>query len=70
LELAEALEQLGEIFGPGSEAVCTKLLDDLAVDPWGDSRVSWDVAIREAIDQLNELKRGELGDKGKEKGKG
>ncbi|KAF8219882.1 hypothetical protein L208DRAFT_1545092, partial [Tricholoma matsutake] len=56
LELREALQQLVNIFGPGSEAISTKLLDDLAVDPSGESHASWAIAIEEAINQLNELK--------------
>lgn len=71
LELPQALEQLVKIFGPGSDAVSTKLLDDLAVDPFGGSRVSWDIAIAQAINVLNELKKGQDGNKEKKhKGKG
>lgn len=70
LELHQALEQLVKIFGPGSDAVSVKLLDDLAVDSFGGRRVSWDIAIPEAIKSLNELKRGQLGKTGKKKGKG
>jgi hypothetical protein len=51
-------------FGPGSEGVSTKLLDDLAVDPSGESRLSWDIAIGEAIHALKELQRGQVRDKG------
>jgi hypothetical protein len=57
LQLPDTIEQLVKIFGPGSEAVVTKLLDDLAIDPSGDSHASWDIAIGEAIDQLEELKK-------------
>lgn len=46
-----------EAFGPGSEGVSAKLLDDLAVDPSGESRLSWDIAIGEAIHGLKELQR-------------
>lgn len=59
--LPEAQEQLVRIFGPGSEAVASKLLDDLAADPFGGSRLGWDVAVAEALRQLKELKRGQLG---------
>lgn len=68
LELREALQQLVSIFGPGSEAISTKLLDDLAVDPSGESHASWAIAIEEAINQLNELKSAQHGEKGNEKG--
>jgi hypothetical protein len=61
MELPEAYEQLVKIFGPGSEALTSKLLDDLAVDPSGDSRAPWDTAIGEAVNQLRELKSGEIG---------
>lgn len=64
MELPEALEQLIRILGPGSGEVSSKLLDDLAVDPYGVSRVSWDIALQEAIVGLNKLKRVK---KGKEK---
>jgi hypothetical protein len=70
LELPDAIAQLVKIFGPGSEAVTTQLLDDLAVDPSGDSRASWDIAILKAINELEKLKRDQPGDKGKQKGKG
>ena len=58
-----------EMFGVGSEGVCSKLLDDLAVNPSGERWVSWDIGIRTAIDSLNELKRREVGEKRKEKRK-
>ncbi|KAF8221746.1 hypothetical protein L208DRAFT_1382119 [Tricholoma matsutake] len=58
------------IFGPGFEAISTKLLDDLAVDPSGESHASWAIAIEEAINQLNELKSAQHGEKGNEKGSG
>lgn len=58
-----------EIFGAGSEPLCSKLLDDLAVDPSGESRASWGIAVAEAIHALNELKRSEVGDRAKQKGK-
>lgn len=70
MEVQEALEQLVEVLGPGSERICTKLLDDLALDPSGERRASWDAAIGEAIQGLKELKSGQGGDKGKQKGEG
>lgn len=63
MELPQALEQLVEILGPGSEAVSSKLLEDLAVDR--EASVGWDTAIAEAINSLNELKRGGALEKGK-----
>lgn len=70
MEIFQALQQLVEIFGPGSEEMTTKLLDDLAIDPDGESRSSWDTAIGEAIEKLNELKREQSVEKGKQKGMG
>jgi hypothetical protein len=67
LELSAALEQLVQILGAGSESVSAKLLDVLTSDPSGSA--TWDIAITEAIYDLNELKR-ELGDKEKQKGMG
>jgi hypothetical protein len=68
LEVPVALQRLVNIFGPGSEAMSSKLLDDLAVDPSGESRASWDIAIEEAINRLNELKSAQHGEKGNQKG--
>ena len=65
MELPQALEDLINIFGPGTQELCTKLLDDLAIDSFGESRTTWDIAIGEAIDHLNRLIR-----KGKQKEKG
>jgi hypothetical protein len=61
LELAQAFQELVKIFGPGSEAMSTKLLEDLAVDSSGRSRASWDIAMGEAIDWLKEDRPGEKG---------
>jgi hypothetical protein len=67
LDIPKAMEQLVGIFGPGSEGVSSKLLDDLAVDPQGGSRVNWDTAVRKAVIHLNELKRSKTVDKEKKK---
>ena len=56
LELPQALKQLVQILGPGSDSLSRKLLNLLASDPSSDS---WDIATTEAIYDLNELKRGE-----------
>jgi hypothetical protein len=57
LELPKALELLVGIIGPGSQGVCAKLLTDLAINPQGNSRLAWDIAIHEAIIGLNDLRR-------------
>jgi hypothetical protein len=69
LDVPQALAQLVTIFGPGSNAMSIKLLDDLAVDPSGDSRANWDTAIEEAIGALNDLTSDQQGRKGKQKGR-
>jgi hypothetical protein len=70
LEIPQALEQLVEIFGPGSETVSANLLDNLAVDPSVRSGVNWDNAVAEAINNLNELKMAQISAKGKQRDKG
>lgn len=66
-ERPQALEQLIEIFGPGSESLSGKLLDLLASDSSSDG---WDAAICEANFDLNELQRDAPGPEGIQKGKG
>lgn len=60
LELPQAMEQLVQILGPGSDSVSRKLLTLLGSDPSSDML---DTATAEAIYDLNELKRGNLGGK-------
>lgn len=68
LELAQAFQELVKIFGPRSEAMSKKLLDDLAVNSSGQSHASWDIALGEAIECLCELKEDQPGEKGKQSG--
>ncbi|KAK2459807.1 hypothetical protein APHAL10511_008128 [Amanita phalloides] len=61
LGVGETLHRLIEIFGPSSDSVASKLVDDLVPDPDGSTRASWEVALAQASEALGMLKRKEHG---------
>ncbi|KAK2459410.1 hypothetical protein APHAL10511_008575 [Amanita phalloides] len=68
LGVGETLHRLIEIFGPGSDSVASKLVDDLVPDPDGSTRASWEVALAQASEALGMLKRKEHDKVGEDQG--